>query len=347
MASSRDLPPWDVPFFPNIFVRNQFCTKPSRPAKTTDLTGKVAIVTGANTGLGFEASKQLLALRLSYLVIAVRSGEKGQAAAVKLRNQYPKANIEVMLVDMGDYSSIQNFARRVDSQLPRLDLVILNAGLFNLHYKTVATTGHEECVQINYLSTVLLTTLFLPILKRKSPSGTPGRITIVNAALALTAPMPTNNGHRSLLAALDDPKAFANLTDKQYNTSKVLAQMFAYKLVEYVSADDVVVNLVCPGFVRGTKLGRDANILLLPIAAVFSGIAARNVHDGASTYLDAALVQGKESHGSFIMSWKISLYNSFLYTPEGREAADKLFQETMDELAFAGARDILESMKKH
>ncbi|KAI1142848.1 NAD(P)-binding protein [Hypoxylon sp. FL0543] len=346
MASSKDLPPWDVPFFPHIFVKNQFCTKPLRPPESTDLTGKVAAITGANSGLGFEASRQMLSLNLSHLIIAVRSSEKGAAAAAKLRAEHPNATIEVMQLDMSSYSSIQNFAQRINSRLSRLDIVILNAGVIKLKHSTVPGTGHEETVQVNYLSTVLLAILLLPILKSKSPAGAPGRLTIVNAALALTAPLPTTNGHKSLLAALDDPKGFVGNTDKQYNTSKVLGQMFAYKLVDYVSPDDVIVNLVCPGFVKGTALSRDANILVKAFMAAFAGLAARNVRDGASTYLDAAIVKGKESHGSFLMSWSISPYNSFLYTPEGRDAADRLWQETMEELDFAGVRGILESMRK-
>ncbi|KAI1376393.1 NAD(P)-binding protein [Hypoxylon crocopeplum] len=345
MATSKELPPLDVPFFPNIFVKNQFRTKPQRPPKTTDLSGKVAIITGANTGLGYEAAKQMLSLKLSHLVIAVRNNAKGEAAATKLRAKYPQATIEVVLLDMSQYSSIQDFARRVESRLSRVDMVILNAGLFKFSYNIVPGTGHEEHVQVNYLSTVLLAILLLPILKNKSPPGTPGRITIINAALALTVPVPTTNGHKSLLAALDDPKAFNG--SSQYNTSKVLAQMFAYKLVEYVSADDVIVNLVCPGYVKGTNLGHDVNVVVRAVGSVFGAMMARNIHDGASTYLDAAFVKGKESHGSFLMSWKVTPYNSFLYTPEGREAADMLWQETMKELEFAGVSDILESMKKH
>ncbi|KAI4869234.1 NAD(P)-binding protein [Hypoxylon rubiginosum] len=345
MATSKDLPPLDVPFFPNVFFKNQFRTKPQRPPKTTDLSGKVAIITGANTGLGYEAGRQMLELKLSHLILAVRSNAKGEAAAAKLRAKYPTATIEVMLLDMSQYSSIQDFARRVDSQLQRIDMVILNAGIFQFKYETVPSTGHEQHVQINYLSTVFLATLLLPILKHKSPPGIPGRLTIVHAALSLVAPLPILKGHKTLLGAMDDPKNFVG--DKQYNTSKVLAEMFAYKLVDYVSADDVIVNLVCPGYVKGTDLSRDVHILLKPLGILFGAIFARNVTDGASTYLDAAFVKGKESHGSFLMSWKVTPYNSFMYTPEGKAAADMLWQETMSELEFAGVSGILESMKKH
>ncbi|KAI1465807.1 NAD(P)-binding protein [Daldinia caldariorum] len=345
MATSKDLPPLDVGFG-SIFVKNQFRTKPQYPPSTTDLTGKVALITGANTGLGYEAGKQMLALRLSHLIIAVRSKEKGDAAASKLRSLYPKAKVEVMIVDMSKYNSVQEFVRNVDSKLYRLDIAILNAGVIKLKHATEPSTGHEQILQVNYLSTVLLAILLLPILKKKSPPGTPGRLTVVNAALALTAPLPKpDHGHESIFATLDDPKSFVPNTDKTYNMSKFLGQMFAYKLGEYVSADDVVVNFVCPGYVRGTDLGREASVLIRPAVALFAAVAGRSTRDGASTYLDAALVKGKESHCSFIMSWKVSPFNSFLYTPEGKDTADQVFEETMKELEFADARGILESMK--
>ncbi|KAI1773951.1 NAD(P)-binding protein [Hypoxylon cercidicola] len=345
MATSKDLAPLDVPFFPDIFIRNQFRTKPQRPPKTTDLSGKVAIITGANTGLGYEAGRQMLDLKLSHLILAVRSSARGEAAANKLRAKYPKATIEVMLLDMSQYDSIQDFVRRVDSQLSRIDMVILNAGISKFKYETVSNTGHEAHIQINYLSTVFLAILLLPILKSKSPPSTPGRLTIVHAALSLIVPLPKAQDHKTLLRTMDDPKTFA--AGSQYNLSKVLAQMFAYKLVDYVSADDVVVNLVCPGYVKGTGLGRDIPTLLKPLGALFGAIFGRNVTDGASTYLDAAFAKGKESHGSFLMSWKVTPYNSFLYTPEGRAATDTLWQETMNELQFAGVSETLESIKKH
>ncbi|KAI1802393.1 NAD(P)-binding protein [Daldinia bambusicola] len=345
MATSKDLPPWDVGFG-NIFVKNQFCTKPQYPPNTTDLTETVALITGANTGLGYEAAKQMLALRLSHLIVAVRSKERGDAAASKLKDFYPKAKIEVMIVDMSKYDSVQEFARNIDSKLSRLDIAILNAGLIKLKYTTEPSTGHEQTLQVNYLSTILLAILLLPVLKKKSPPGTPGRLTIVHAGLALTAPLPkADYGHKSILATLDDPKSFAPNTDKSYNMSKFLGQMFAYKLGEYVSADDVIVNLVCPGFVKGTDLGRDASVFVRPLIALSAAVAARSTRDGASTYLDAALVKGRESHCSFLMSWKVSPFNSFLYTPEGRDTADQVFEETMKELEFADARGILESMK--
>src|SRR6187549_1095540 len=111
MVVSKDLQPSTTPFFPNIFVNNQFRAKPQWPPPTTNLSKHTAIITGSNTGLGYEAAAQLLGLKLSRLILAVRSPEKGEAAATNLRKLSPKATIEVWDLGMSSYDSIQTFAR--------------------------------------------------------------------------------------------------------------------------------------------------------------------------------------------------------------------------------------------
>ena len=202
---------------------------------------------------------------------------------------------------MSSINSIQAFARRVETELSRLDMVVLNAGVRKLSFDSVRSTGHEETIQIDYLSTVLLIMLLLPILKSKSPPGTAGRLTIVNAALAPAAKFPNRN-EVPLLPSFDDPKHFDPID--RYNSSKVLARMFLWKLVDYVSADDVIVNLPDSGFVKGTDLTRDARGGKKVAAALFGAITGRSKKDGASTYLDALLNKGPESHECFITSWQ-------------------------------------------
>ncbi|KAJ4371240.1 hypothetical protein N0V83_004457 [Neocucurbitaria cava] len=343
MAPSKDMQPLSSPFFPSIFIKNQFRTKTAWPPKDTNLTGKVAIVTGANQGLGLEACDQLLSLRLSSLIIAVRSKAKGEAAADKLRAKYPKASIDVFQLDMSSYDSIQAFVAQVE-QLKRLDIVILNAGIRKMKRELVPSTGHEETIQVNYLSTSLLSILLLPILKRKkSAEGSPGRLTIISSGLAFAAKF-RNRAAVPLLPSFDEAANF-DVMD-QYNNSKLLGMMFLYKLADYVSADDVVVNIVDPGFVRGTSLSRDMSAVVGAIMSVWKNIAARPVDVGASTYVDAAVVKGKESHGSYIMSWEINPFAPLLYTPEGKQIIERLWEETMTELSFADVQGVLDSLKR-
>ncbi|KAJ5606585.1 hypothetical protein N7510_009366 [Penicillium lagena] len=301
MALSKDMEPISSPFFPNIFFKSQFRAKPTWPPESTSLIGKVAIVTGANQGLGFEASDQLLSLGLARLIIAIRSVAKGEAAADILRAKYPKTIIDVFQLDMSSYDSIQAFVAQVE-QLERLDIAILNAGVRKMTFEPVPGTGHEETIQVNYISTTLLCVLLLPVLKSKSAEG-PGRISIISSGLAFQAKFRSRTA-TPILSSFDDP-IFFDVLDR-YSTSKLLGMMFLRKLADYVSADDVVVNLVDPGFVKDTSLTRDLSLVGSALMTVWKHIAARSLRVGASTYIDGVVLKGKESHGCYIMSWKIS-----------------------------------------
>ncbi|KAJ6459679.1 hypothetical protein C8R45DRAFT_942227 [Mycena sanguinolenta] len=344
MVGSKDLPPSTVPFS-TVFLHNQFCEKPQWPAPGTSLAGQTAIVTGCNTGLGFEAAMQLLELGLSRLVLAVRSMERGNAAADKMRLAYPRAKYDVWELNMSFYPSIQAFARRVEAQLPRVDIVILNAGLIKLAFTTVESTGHEEQLQVNYLSTMFLALLLLPILKEKRAlGGAPAHLTIVNAALALAA-KNQYKGCNPLIPAFDDPKLWAR--EDTYNASKQLAHMFLWHLVDYVSADDVIVNLSDPAWCKGTDLTRDVEGAGMKLAVkAFGGLTGRPPRVGASCFVDAVVNKGKESHGCFLMSWKIHPFAAFLYTPEGKVVSRRVWEETLAEFEFAGVRQILQSMRE-
>jgi NAD(P)-dependent dehydrogenase (short-subunit alcohol dehydrogenase family) len=301
MVGSRDLPPSTVSFG-TVFFQNQFRAKPQWPAPGTSLSGQTAIVTGSNTGLGYEASVQLLELGLSHIILGVRSLERGEAAAAKMRQLHPKAKIEAWELDMSSYPSVQAFARRCEI-LQHIDIVILNAGLTRMTFHTCATTGHEELLQVNYISTVLLAVLLLPVLRAKARSRRPPHLTIVSAALTLAAKFQYKD-YVPLLPAFDDPQLFHR--EETYNSSKVLAHCFLWHLCDYVSGNDVIVNLADPAWVRGTDLTRDVEGCAMKLGVkAFGALTGRHPRVGASCFVDAVVNKGKESHGCFLMSWKI------------------------------------------
>lgn len=302
MVGSKDLQPSHISFG-KVFYNNQFREHPVGPSPGTNLSGKTAIITGGNTGLGYEAALQLLDLKLSKLILAVRSLERGEAAAAKLRKLHPNAIVEVWQLDMCSYPSVLAFASRVDSQLSRIDIALLNAGGMRLEFTLNKSTGHEWTMQVNYLSTMLLALLLLPILKAKGKTdGSPARLTIVSAALTLAAKFPNKNAI-PLLTSFDDPKNFDQ--QETYNSSKLLAHMFLWKLVDYVSADDVIVNLADPAWCKGTELTRDIKGARMKLAFKAFGMLGRTPEVGASCFVDAIVNHGKESQGCFLMSWKI------------------------------------------
>ncbi|TVY80556.1 Short chain dehydrogenase yanD [Lachnellula suecica] len=343
MTSSKSLsmqPSHDS--MPKLFYKSQFHAKPVQPPKDTNLFGQVAIVTGASTGLGFHSCRQLLFLKLPHLIIAVRSAKKGEDAASKLRTEYPGAKIEVWMLEMSSYASIQDFARRVEKDLTRLDVAILNAGIVKQDYSVVESTGNEEVLQVNYLSTVLLSILLLPALKTKSPPSLPGRLTIVGSGVALFAKFPNRNEVPLLKSFNTNAKWDPS---ERYWVSKLLLHYFLAKLVNFVNAKDVMVNVIDPGLCKGSGLNRDTTGAPAVVMAIMKRVAGRTLELGASTYIDAAVTKGWESHGCFVSDWGISPFAALVTAPDGGTVGQRLWDETMKELEFAGPLKVLESLK--
>ncbi|KAK8024075.1 short-chain dehydrogenase reductase family [Apiospora rasikravindrae] len=328
------------------FLYRQF-TKPKPTPAGISLTGQVALVTGSNVGIGLAACRQLLELGLSHLVMGVRSPTRGEAAADLLRRQFPAAVVNVWPLDMESYGSVRDFAARC-ATLPRLDIAILNAGLMKLAYSVVAATGHETSLQVNYLSTALLAILLLPILKKsksKSKSSRPPVLSIVGSDLVYSTPLGTSSrGDGPILQQLDTPDGYNQFV--QYGRSKVLLTFFFAKLAaEFVSPDDVLVNMPNPGTTKGTAFFREFPSVAARLWAVFQFLLARDVDVGATTYVDAAVARGSECHGSFLSDWAIKPFPKLWYTKEGQAFAERLWGETMEELQFAGASGILQGFQ--
>ncbi|KKP03456.1 retinol dehydrogenase 12 [Trichoderma harzianum] len=282
------------------FLKRQFTRPKPLPAGIT-LDGQVAIVTGSNVGLGLSACKQLLQLGLSHLVMGVRSQAKGDVAAAQLRISFPSAMISVWIVDMESYDSVYSFASRCES-LDRIDIVILNSGLIKTPYTVVQATGNEVTLQVNYLSTVLLTILLLPLLKAKKTDGDarPPVISIVGSDLVYKNEVELKG---PVLPQFQQEETFNQFSS--YGKSKLLQAIFVSKLAEFVNPNDVLVNVSNPGMTGGTDFFRGYPALVMKVIAIGQWILARPVDVAATTYLDAVLVQGEKSHGSFTSDWTI------------------------------------------
>ncbi|KAK8129698.1 hypothetical protein PG999_002078 [Apiospora kogelbergensis] len=327
------------------FLARQFTRPKAFPLEDVDLKGHVAVMTGANVGLGFEAARQLLARGLTHLVMGVRSQAKGDAAAAALRKEFPGATVAVWIVDMESYASVQAFARRCDAELPRIDYAILNAGLIQTEFTTNEATGREVTLLVNFLSTVLLTVLLVPVLKakKKATGGRPPVLSVVSSDVVYSDGVPL---HQPVLPPFQDPKAISSMG--KYGRSKLLLTLFVARLAtEYVSPDDVIVNLSNPGATGGTALFRGGGVVVKAVLAVMQVLLARTLESGASNYLDAVLSYGSESHGGFVSDWAVKPLPQIWYQPEGHELTDRIWTETMEELSFAGLPTILKDVKRN
>jgi NAD(P)-dependent dehydrogenase (short-subunit alcohol dehydrogenase family) len=128
-------------------------------ADVPDQTGRVAVVTGSNTGLGYDTAL-VLATRGAKVVLAVRDVEKGQAAAARLVGQVPRADVVVQPLDVGSLQSIRTGAEEIKAAHPRIDLLINNAGVMYPPKQTTAD-GFELQFGTNHLGAFALTGLLL------------------------------------------------------------------------------------------------------------------------------------------------------------------------------------------
>ncbi|PWY92766.1 NAD(P)-binding protein [Aspergillus heteromorphus CBS 117.55] len=137
-------------------LRTQY-TPPSEP--TLSFAGKTVLLTGATSGLGYEAAIKLLNLGVKTLIISTRDPHRGHAAKTALEKLTNRPDtVQVWQLEMGSFASVQSFAHRASTDLKRLDVALLNAGVWNRDF-ALSREGWEGTIQVNALSTALLAVL--------------------------------------------------------------------------------------------------------------------------------------------------------------------------------------------
>ncbi|CAG9970398.1 unnamed protein product [Clonostachys byssicola] len=325
-----------------LFFSSQFCKRSKHLPLGTSLSGQTGIITGASSGIGHACAKMLLDLEISHLIISALTQAEADFTVGILRERHPNAKIDGWVLDLTSYQSIHDFVARCATQLSRIDFAILNAGAAFGYFKRCEKTGHEMVFQVNFLSTMLLSVLLVPVLKSKDPPGRPSRLVIVNSGTAMHAEFPQHKAER-ILPAFDVEENFDPMG--QYANTKFLAHLFVDKLSRFVSPDDVVINLVDPGLTSGTNILEGASMSTQIGFNWLRAIAGRSLEDAASAYIDAIVTRGKDSHGSFIMDWDIYPYGKFYYDPKREEIQEKLWDEMLKEFEFATIQDTVKCMK--
>ncbi|GGZ55120.1 oxidoreductase [Streptomyces subrutilus] len=142
-----------------------------------DQSGRTAVVTGANSGIGYVTAREL-ARRGAVVVLACRSAARGRAAVIRLRTEVPAAEVEFTELDLADLSSVREFAQGYGRRHASLDLLVNNAGVMALPYGRTAD-GFETQFGVNHLGHFALTGLLLPRLRAAAPGA---RIVNVSSA---------------------------------------------------------------------------------------------------------------------------------------------------------------------
>ncbi|KAI4468880.1 phosphatidylinositol-glycan biosynthesis class f protein-related [Holotrichia oblita] len=211
---------------------------PPCPSKNR-LDGKIVLITGGCSGLGFETAKELAA-RGATLILTCRDYEKGQKAADKIKRNTRDAKIDLKLLDISEMANVRRFAMLIKKYYNRIDVLINNAGII-FQPKITTSEGFELTLATNYLGPFLLTHLLLPLLRQSSN----GRIINLSSLSHMTGRIHIRdmNMERKYVQA----EAFAQ--------SKLALVMFTRHLASLLKDKGLGIGVyaVNPGIVRNTN----------------------------------------------------------------------------------------------
>jgi NAD(P)-dependent dehydrogenase (short-subunit alcohol dehydrogenase family) len=291
-----------------------FDVNPALPAlpKTLSFAGKSILITGANSGIGFEFTRQLLLRKASIIYIAVRTLEKGEETRKTLlrdpavQKSNPNAVIKPYELDLSKYSSVLSFCKKFSTEVQTLDLAVMNAGAGIFKFD-ILPTGNETMLQVNFLSTALLSLHLLPILQRGSTPDHPSHLTFVGSIGAHKTSWekePFRSPPKSVLETLNQLEAYPPL--ERYGMSKLFVHMWARELATKVSSQKVVINYVCPSFTN-SSIDRGLPFYLRPLVGNVRKIIGRTPEQGAIAYMMAA-TGPVEGHGCFYSDGIVAEY---------------------------------------
>ena len=204
-------------------------------------TRKIALVTGANKGIGLEIARQLAEAGVTVL-LGARDTARGQQAAEALASS--GLDVDVIAIDLNDEETIASAARVIEDLHGRLDILVNNAGIVDAQDgpPSLASTGAARRLMVtNFVGTLAVTQAMLPLL-RKSEAGR-----IVNLATTL--------GSLSINGDPSSPYYEARLIG--YNASKAALNMLTVQLAAELKDTGIVVNSVAPGYVKTDLTGNN------------------------------------------------------------------------------------------
>jgi NAD(P)-dependent dehydrogenase (short-subunit alcohol dehydrogenase family) len=253
-----------------------------------DLHGKVAIVTGASTGLGLETARALASVG-AHVVLAGRDAARIGAAADTIRERVPDAQLEPGALDLTSLDSVREFAQWFAEDHDRLHLLINNAGVMYTPFEHTAE-GFEMQFGTNHVGHFLLTNLLVPLLLADPPSR------VVNLS---------SGGHMGSDIVWDDINFERRDYDKfaSYGQSKTANILFSVELDRRLGESGVHAYAVHPGMIA-TELGRhmtrdDVQALMDRAKSSPSGgmPAYKTVEQGAATSVWAATAPELDDQG--------------------------------------------------
>ncbi len=232
------------------------------------MEGKFSIVTGANSGIGYQTALGLA--RMGSVVVGVaKDPDRGERARKEIVAASGNPHVYMMFADLSSQGEARYLAERYRQRFPRLDVLINNAGIM-IGKRQESVDGFELTFATNYLAPFLLTDLLLDMLKASAPS----RIINVSSFAHKTT-------HGIDFDDLERKKGRFSAV-KTYCESKLAVLMFSYELAKRLGGTGVTVNALNPGLVK-TNLGKNTTGFLKLNAVVLMKLFAISSERGART----------------------------------------------------------------
>jgi NAD(P)-dependent dehydrogenase (short-subunit alcohol dehydrogenase family) len=244
------------------------------PHRIPGLGGRLAVVTGGNTGLGLATAREL-AKAGADVVLAVRSTRRGATAAADIRQAAPRSRVDVHRLDLADLSSVGDFADRFLDEYPALDLLINNAGIMAPPRRTTAD-GFESQFGTNHLGHFALTGRLLPALT----AATAARVVTVSSGLYSLGRLDFRD--------LQSKRHYGRM--RAYANSKLANLLFSAELDRRARAARLALRAyaVHPGYTATSLLTTGRPALLRTLLAVPNALVAVRPLTGALPALCAA-----------------------------------------------------------
>ena len=238
-------------------INNQFGPKGWTPERLGSLTGKTFLITGANTGAGFQATRILLS-KGANVVMLNRNPSKSEAAMAQLKSEFgDEAKVSFIQLDLAELASVRRASKEILEKVPKIDALVCNGAIAQIATQKLTVDGFESQLGVNHYGHFLLCGLLFERIEASE-----GRIVVVSS-----------EGHKMGLKAIqfDDMNWDKNYhPNKVYSQSKLAQMMFAYELQDKIKAAGKNVKVyVCHPGASNTSLIRESASFMTRISWAF------------------------------------------------------------------------------
>ncbi|KAG8214466.1 hypothetical protein J3R82DRAFT_9519 [Butyriboletus roseoflavus] len=322
------------------YFHEQWRTIP-RPIAVDGIGSKTFMVTGSNAGLGFEASVHLAKMRPKLLLATSRNLAKCEETRKSILERtaasgVPSTEMYTWPLELGSFQNVRSFVDKFAAEgNGALDTLVANAGVAPGDY-VQTQDGWEVALQVNYLSTALLSILLLPYLINSSSPDSPSRLVIVSSFAHYHTPKLTATESWSNILETINHRNFGNGVVR-YEVSKLLEVMFIRELASRLpDTTPVVACTVNPGYCVS---GITRNLAQKWLMAMFRTLVfVRSTEEGSRTLVHAAVASDRSMHGRYLSCCEVTEESDFLFTSEGKAFSARLWDETITLLAGIDGR---------